>query len=52
MIKHVLEHEMDYLKSSIEEVKKKTKKSEYTPEIIYIIVNKKINSRFFQAQKN
>jgi hypothetical protein len=33
-------------------VKKKAKKPNYEPEIIYIIVNKSINSRFFSADSN
>lgn len=47
MIKSVLQHEMDVLKASIDEVKKKAKKANYDPEVVYIVVNKKINSRFF-----
>ena len=52
MIKHVLEHELEYLKLAIEDVKKKAKKPDYTPEIIYIVVNKRINSRFFDFHKS
>lgn len=52
LIRSVLQHEMDILKASIEDVKKKAKKPNYNPEIIYIVVNKKINSRFFDASGN
>lgn len=52
LIKSVLQHEMDVLKASIDEVKKKAKKANYDPEIVYIVVNKKINSRFFDVGGN
>jgi aubergine-like protein len=42
---------MDVLKTSIEEVKKKTKNLTYNPEIIYLVVNKRVNSRFFRYAK-
>lgn len=52
LIKPVLEHEIYNLKQSIEDVKKKAKKPNYNPEIIYIVVNKRINSRFFGASNS
>lgn len=52
MIKPVLQHEMDILRSSIDDVRKKTKLYNYDPEVIYMIVNKKINSRFFEANNH
>ena len=52
LIRHAISHEMDALKMSIDDVKKKAKANNYNPEIIYIVVNKKVNSRFFGMNQN
>ena len=46
-----LELELDGLESTIEKVKAKAKKPNYKPVIVYILVNKKPNSRIFEGQK-
>ena len=51
LFKSVLAHEVEIFYSSIDDVKKKAKKPNYKPEIIYVIVNKKINSRFFSPNR-
>jgi hypothetical protein len=39
--------EIDALTSVIKKIGEKTKKTNYSPEIVYLTVNKKINTRFF-----
>lgn len=43
-----LKPEIDALTSVIKKIGEKTKKANYNPEIMYLTVNKKINTRFFE----
>ena len=46
-IKHQVEPELEALKNAIKRVGEKIKKPNYSPEILYIVANKKISTRFF-----
>lgn len=51
LLKNVKDHEVSIIKEAIENVKQKTKKLNYNPELLYLFVNKKINTRFFGATR-
>ena len=47
-----LRPELESLHYMVEQIGEKTKTKNYEPEIVYMTVNKKINSRFFIAEGN
>ena len=47
-----LRPELESLHYMVEQIGEKTKTKNYEPEIVYMTVNKKINSRFFMAEGN
>lgn len=51
LIRVVLEYELEILNSAIETIRAKTRNNSYKPEIVYMVVNKKINSRFFADER-
>lgn len=47
-----LRPEIEALDTMVKEIGAKTKTKNYNPQMVYVIVNKKINSRFYYAEKD